>query len=41
VPEAVKAVRGLPPPGKRVTDFATDISVEDYLFGKALAHLFF
>jgi hypothetical protein len=41
VPEAVKAARGLPPPGKRVADFATDISVEDYLVGKSLAHLFF
>jgi hypothetical protein len=37
VPEAVKAARGLPPPGKRVADFATDISVEDYLVGKSLA----
>jgi hypothetical protein len=41
VPEAVKAARGLPPPGKRVTDFATDISVEDYLVGKSLARLIF
>jgi hypothetical protein len=31
----------LPPPGKRVADFATDISVDDYLVGKALARLFF
>jgi hypothetical protein len=37
VPEAAKAARELPPPGKRVTDFATDISVEDYLVGKSLA----
>jgi hypothetical protein len=41
VPEAVKSARGLPPPGKRVADFATDISVDDYLVGKALAWLFF
>jgi propanediol dehydratase small subunit len=41
VPEAVKAARGLPPPGKRVADFATDISMEDYLVGKSLARLFF
>ena len=36
VTEAVKSARGLPPPGKRIADFATDISVEDYLVGKAL-----
>jgi hypothetical protein len=41
VPEAVKSARGLPPPGKRVADFVTDISVDDYLVGKALAWLFF
>jgi hypothetical protein len=41
VPEAVKAAQGLPPPGKRVADFATDISVEDYLVGKSLARRFF
>jgi hypothetical protein len=41
VPEAAKAARELPPPGKRVTDFATDISVEDYLVGKSLARVFF
>jgi hypothetical protein len=40
VPEAAKAGRGLPPPGKRVADFATDISVEDYLVGKPLARFF-
>ena len=40
VPEAVKAARGLPPPGKRVADFATEISVEDYLVGKSLARFF-
>jgi hypothetical protein len=33
LPEAAKAARGLPPPGKRVADFATDICVEDYLVG--------
>jgi hypothetical protein len=31
----------LPSAGKRVADFATDISVEDYLGGKSLAPLFF
>jgi hypothetical protein len=41
VPEVVKAARGLPPPGKRVADVATDICVEDYLVGKSLAHRFF
>jgi hypothetical protein len=40
-PEAAKAARELPPPGKRVADFATDISVEDYLVGKSLARVFF
>jgi hypothetical protein len=40
-PEAAKAARELPPPGKRVADFATDISVEDYLVGKLLARVFF
>jgi hypothetical protein len=39
-PEAAKAARELPP-GKRVADFATDISVEDYLVGKSLARGFF
>jgi hypothetical protein len=39
-PEAAKAARELPPPGKRVADFATDISVEDYLVGKSLARVF-
>jgi hypothetical protein len=37
VPEAAKAARELPPPDKRVADFATDISVDDYLVGKPLA----
>jgi hypothetical protein len=41
VTEAVKSARGLPPPGKRVADFATDISVDDYLVGKALRTPFF
>jgi hypothetical protein len=41
VPEAAKAARGLPPPGKRVADFATDISVDDYLVGKQLARFSF
>ena len=40
VSEAAKAARGLPPPGKRVADFATDISVDDYLVGKPLARFF-
>jgi hypothetical protein len=40
-PEAAKAARELPPPGKCVADFATDISVEDYLVGKSLARVFF
>jgi hypothetical protein len=38
--EAAKAARELPPPGKRVADFTTDISVEDYLVGKSLARVF-
>jgi hypothetical protein len=41
VPEAAKAARELPPPGKLVVDFATNISVEDYLVGKSLARGFF
>jgi hypothetical protein len=40
VPEVAKAARGLPSPGKRVVDFATDISVDDYLGGKPLARFF-
>jgi hypothetical protein len=40
VPEAAKAARELPPLGKRVADFATDISVDDYLIGKSLARVF-
>jgi hypothetical protein len=39
-PEVAKAARGLPSPGKRVADFATDISVDDYLGGKPLARFF-
>jgi hypothetical protein len=30
----------LPPPGKRIADFGTDISVDDYLTGKSLARIF-
>jgi hypothetical protein len=30
----------LPSPGKRVADFGTDISVDDYLVGKSLARFF-
>jgi hypothetical protein len=40
VPEAAKAARELPSPVKHDVDFATDISVDDYLVGKSLA-LFF
>jgi hypothetical protein len=40
VPEAAKAARALPSAGKRVVDFATDISVDDYLGGKSLARFF-
>jgi hypothetical protein len=40
VPEVAKATRGLPSPGKAVADFATDISVDDYLGGKPLARFF-
>jgi hypothetical protein len=39
VAEVAKAARALPLAGKRVADFATDISVEDYLGGKSLAPL--
>jgi hypothetical protein len=41
VAEASKAARTLPPPGKRVADFGTDISVDDYLGGKSPGRLFF
>jgi hypothetical protein len=37
---AAKA-RELPSPGKRVADFGTNISVDDYLVGKSLAREFF
>jgi hypothetical protein len=40
VAEAAKAARALPPAGKRVADFATDICVDDYLGGKSLAFFF-
>jgi hypothetical protein len=39
VAEASKAARTLPPPGKRVADFGTDISVDDYLGGKSPGRL--
>jgi hypothetical protein len=41
VSEAAKAARELSPPGKYDVDFATDISVDDYLVGKSLARFFF
>jgi hypothetical protein len=41
VPEVVQAARGLPSPSTGVADFATDISVDDYLGGKPLARFFF
>jgi hypothetical protein len=37
VAEVAKAARALPLAGKRVADFVTDISVDDYLGGKSLA----
>jgi hypothetical protein len=37
---AAKA-RELPPSGKRIADFGTDIRVEDYFTGKLLARRFF
>jgi hypothetical protein len=36
VAEASKAARTLPPPGKRVADFGTEINVDDYLGGKSI-----
>jgi hypothetical protein len=36
VAEAAKAARSLPPSGKRVADFGTEINVEDYLGGKSI-----
>jgi hypothetical protein len=41
VPAGAVKARELPPLGKRVADFTTDISVEDYLVGKSLARVFF
>jgi hypothetical protein len=41
VAEVAKAAQALPLSGKRVADFATNISVDDYLGGKSLASLFF
>jgi hypothetical protein len=41
VPAGAVKARELPLPGKRVADFATDISVDDYLVGKSLARVFF
>jgi hypothetical protein len=40
VPAGAAKARELPPPGKRVADFVTDISVDDYLVGKSLACFF-
>jgi hypothetical protein len=39
-PVGAAKARELPPPGKRVADFATKISVDDYLVGKSLAQGF-
>jgi hypothetical protein len=39
-PAGATKARELPPPGKRVADFATEISVDDYLVGKSLARGF-
>jgi hypothetical protein len=33
-PDGAAKVRELPSPGKRVADFGTNISVDDYLVGK-------
>jgi hypothetical protein len=41
VSEVAKAARALSSSGKRVADFATDISVDDYLGGKSLALFFY
>jgi hypothetical protein len=41
VPAGAAKAQELPPPGKRVADFATDISVDDYLVGKLLARVCF
>jgi hypothetical protein len=37
VPAGAVKAQELPPPGKRIADFATDISVDDYFVGKSLA----
>jgi hypothetical protein len=39
VAEVAKAAQALPLSGKHVADFATNISVDDYLVGKSLASL--
>jgi hypothetical protein len=39
--EASKAARALPLAGKRVADFGTDITVDDYLGGKSLAYYWY
>jgi hypothetical protein len=39
-PTGAAKARELPPSGKRVADFATEISVDDYLVGKSLARVF-
>jgi hypothetical protein len=39
-PTGAAKARELPLPGKRVADFATEISVDDYLVGKSLARGF-
>jgi hypothetical protein len=41
VAEVAKAARALPLSGKRFADFATDISVDDYLGGKSLVLLIY
>jgi hypothetical protein len=41
VAEASKAARALPLAGKRVADFGTDITVDDYLGGESLAYYCF
>jgi hypothetical protein len=41
VPAGAVKARELPPPGKRVADFAIVISMDDYLSGKSLAQDFF
>jgi hypothetical protein len=39
-PAGAAKARELPPPGKRVADFAIEISMDDYLVGKSLARGF-